>query len=124
MVERALACVAEGWVAEIVGEADGLDEIGIDVKGFREGCAGLLEYPAADGFSYLCDLEGVGEAGAVEVVFAGPEDLGFVLEAAEGGGVEDAVAIDLKGGAVVACIRGAGEAFGIEAAVEFVPHVV
>lgn len=65
----------------------------------------------------------MGEAGAVEIVFPGPEDLGFVLEAAEGGGVEDAVSIDLEGGAVVRSIRGAGEAFGIEAAVEFVPHV-
>lgn len=42
------------------------------------------------------------EAGAVEVVFAGPEDLGFVLKSAEGVGVEDAIAIDLEGGAIVA----------------------
>ena len=33
----------------------------------------------------LADLEGVGEAGAVEIIFAGPEDLSLVLESAEGG---------------------------------------
>lgn len=65
----------------------------------------------------------MGEAGAVEVVFSRPEDLGFVLEAAEGGGVEDAVTIDLKGGAVVGAVGFAGEAFGVEAAVEGVAHV-
>ncbi len=64
----------------------------------------------------------MGEAGAVEVVFARPEDLGFVLEAAEGGGVEDAVAVDLEGRAVVAGVRVFGKAFGIEGVVELVSH--
>ncbi len=34
VVERAFAGVAEGRVAEIVGEADGFDEIGIDDGNF------------------------------------------------------------------------------------------
>jgi hypothetical protein len=41
----------------------------------------------------------VGEAGAVVVALRRDEDLGLVLEAPEGLGVKDAVAISLEGGA-------------------------
>ena len=77
----------------------------------------MLE-PGAEGFSDLGDFEGVGEAGTVEVIFAGPEDLGFVLESAEGGGVEDAVAVDLEGGAVVVFGGRVLLAFEVEGLVE------
>lgn len=80
----------------------------------------MLE-PAADGAADLGDFDGVGEAGAVEVVFAGEEDLGFALEAAEGGGVDDAVAVDLEGGAIFAFRSGPGIECGeIERVVESV----
>jgi hypothetical protein len=42
----------------------------------------------------------VGEAGAVVVPLVVDEDLGLVLEAAEGAAVDDAVAVALVGGAV------------------------
>jgi len=94
----------------------------VSIWKFREDGAGLAQEPGADGFSDLGDFERVREAGAVEIVFAGPEDLGLVLEAAEGGRVEDSVAVDLEGRAVISGIGFSGEAFGIEGAVEFVPH--
>jgi len=42
----------------------------------------------------------VGEAGAVVVPLVVDEDLGLVLETAEGAAVDDAVAVALVGGAV------------------------
>lgn len=68
------------------------------------------------------DLEGMGEAGAVEVVFTGPEDLCFVLEAAERRGVKDAVAVDLKRCAIIAGIGAFRKALGIKGVVELVSH--
>ena len=43
MVEGAFAGVTEGRVAEIVGEANGLNEVGIDAKGVGEQGIGLAE---------------------------------------------------------------------------------
>ena len=79
VVERALARMAEGRVAEIVGKADRLDQVGVNVETVGKQRAGLAQQPGGDGFSDLRDLQRVGEAGAVEVVFAGPTDLGLVL---------------------------------------------
>jgi hypothetical protein len=64
----------------------------------------------------------VGESGAVEIVFAGPEDLGFILETPEGGGVEYAVAVNLEGRAVIAVIGFPGHPLGVEGSVEIVSH--
>ena len=64
----------------------------------------------------------MGQASAVEIVFARPEDLGFVLEAAKGGGVEDAIAIDLERAAIIFFGWGFLQALGIEGVVEFVSH--
>lgn len=88
-------------VAEIVGEADGFDEVGIDEKLVGERRVGLAQEPGADGFSDLGNLQRVGQAGAIEIVFSGPKDLGFVLETAKRGGVEDTIAIDLKRAAII-----------------------
>jgi hypothetical protein len=47
----------------------------------------------------------MGQAGAEMVAFMGDEDLGLFLQAAEGGGVDDAVAVARE--------RRAGAAFGL-----------
>ena len=82
----------------------------------------MAQQPGGDGFPDLCDLKRVGEAGAVEIVFAGPEDLGLILEPPEGGRVQHAVAVDLERGAVIADIGFPGYPLGVEGSVEMVAH--
>ena len=78
--------------------------------------------PEADRLANLRDFKRVGEAGAVEIVLTAPENLRFVLQAAEGGSVQDAVAIDLERAALVAGILLTREAFGVEISVEAILH--
>ena len=89
-VEGFLARVAEGRMAEVVGEGDGFGEIFVEAERAGE--------RAADGR----DFHRVGEARAVVVAGAVEEDLGFVFEAAEGGRVDDArgVALEFRAPAV------------------------
>jgi len=54
----------------------------------------------SDGAGDLGDLDRVGQAGAVVVALVLDEDLGLVLEAAEGRGVDDPVAVALERRAV------------------------
>ena len=86
-VERVLAGVAEGRVAEVVAEPDRLGQVLVEAE------------RAGDRAGDPAGLEGVGEAGAVVVAFGGDEDLRLVLEAAEGLGVDDPVAVALERGA-------------------------
>jgi hypothetical protein len=84
-VEGLFACVAEGRVADIVGECEGVGEFVVKAES------------GGDGAGDLGDFEGVGEA-AAEVVagqIAGDagEDLSFSGEAAEGASVQDAGAV-------------------------------
>ena len=83
-VERVLAGVAEGRVAEVVAEPDRLGQVLVQAQraGHRAGD------PAG--------LERVGEPGPVVVALGGDEDLGLVLEPAEGLGVDDPVAVALE----------------------------
>ena len=122
VVERAFARMTEGRVAEVVGEAGGFDQVGVDEKIRLERSVTLGFEPEADRLANLRDFKRVGEAGAVEIVFAAPENLRFVLQAAEGGRVKDAVAIDLERAAIVAGILPTREAFGVEISVEAVLH--
>ena len=85
LVEGRLAGVAEGRVAEVVAHRDRLHQVLVQ-----------LERPR-DGARQGRDLERVGEAGAVVVARRGDEDLGLVLQAAERGRVQDAVAVALEG---------------------------
>ena len=87
MVEFVFAGVAEGGVADVVGEADGFGEVFVDVEGAGEG--------AADGGHF----HGVGESGAVVIVGAVDEYLRFVFEATEASAMEDAVAVAREAGA-------------------------
>jgi hypothetical protein len=92
-VERALAGVAERRMAEVVGERQRLGEVLVERERAGE-CAGDLRH-----------FQRVREAGAVMVAFVEDEHLGLVLEAAEGGGVDDAVAVAAKGIAAACRLR-------------------
>ena len=83
-VERLLAGVAEGRVAEVVAEADRLGQVLVQPQRARD----RARDPAG--------LERVGEAGAVVVALGGDEDLGLVLQAPEALGVDDPVAVALE----------------------------
>ena len=83
--ERPFPVVPEGRVAEIVGEAGGVDDV-------RVAAEGVAEFPA-----HLGDLEGVGEARADEVVGRGAHHLGLGAEAAQARGVDDARTVALEG---------------------------
>ncbi len=84
LVERVLTGVAEGRMAEIVGEGDRLGQVLVQTQGARDGACDLRH------------LDGVGEARAEHVAFVIDEDLGLVLESPEGRGMNDAIAIALK----------------------------
>jgi hypothetical protein len=58
----------------------------------------------------LRDFEAVGQADAEMIAIGGDEHLGLVAQAAEGGAVDDAVAVALEGGA------GGGQRFRVTAA--------
>ena len=83
-VESFFTGVAEGWVADVVDQSQGFGEIDVEAEG------------SGDGAGDLRDFEGVGEAVAEVVGVAAGEDLRLGFEAAEGAGVNDAVAVTLK----------------------------
>ncbi len=85
LVHHGLARVAEGGVAQVVGQGDGLGQVFVEPE------------DACDGAGYLGHLQGVGQSGPVVVALVVDEDLGLVLQAAEGGAVDDAVAVALVG---------------------------
>ncbi len=80
-IERALAGMAEGWVAEIVGERQRLGQILIEMK------------RAGDGAGDLRHFEAVGQPRAVMVALVIDEHLGLVVQPAEGSRMQDAVAV-------------------------------
>ena len=57
VIEGFFASVAKRRVAEIVGEADGFDEVGIDEEMIGEQGVRLAKEPGADGFTDLSDLK-------------------------------------------------------------------
>ena len=83
-IERAFAGVAEGRMAEIVGERQRLGQILVEPERAGER-AGDLRH-----------LQRVGQAGAVMIALVIHEYLGFVLQPAERGGMDDAVAVAAK----------------------------
>ena len=114
--------MAEGWMAEIVREADCFDDIRIYEEMIGEWRIRLAQKPSADGFADLGNLERMSQSSTVEIVFARPEDLGFVLKAPKGGGVQNTIAIDLERTTIIFLGSGFLQAFGIEGVVEVVPH--
>ena len=118
LVEGAFAGVAEGGVADVVDQGEGLGEVLVEAEG------------GGDGAGDLGDLDGVGEAAAEVVGGAAGEDLGLAGEAAEGAGLDDALAVALEGGARGTKGRGidAGEerivrVSGDGASLQFVGHI-
>ena len=98
-VERALAGMAERRVAEVVRQGHGLRQVLVEPERARQGPRDLRR------------LHRVGEAGPVVVAFVVDEDLGLVLQAAEGSRMDDAVTIAL----VVAPASGRGLAVAASA---------
>jgi hypothetical protein len=93
-MEGAFAGVGEGRMTEIVGERNGFGKVLVEAE--RPGQRAR----------HLADLEGVGQAGAKMLALVAEEDLGLVLEAPEGGGMDDAVAVALEFGSRRAFARG------------------
>ncbi len=85
LIEHGLARMAEGRVAQVMGEGHRLGEVLVQPE--RPG----------DGAGDLGHLEAVGQARPVVVALVVDEDLGLVLQAAEGRRVDDAVPVALKG---------------------------
>ncbi len=80
-VERALAGVAEGRMAEIVRQRGGLRQVLVEPERARQRAGDLHHF------------QRVGEPRAVMVALVIDEHLRLVRQAAEGGGMDDAVAI-------------------------------
>ncbi len=87
-VERLLAGVGEGRMADVVSQRQRLGEIFVQVEHRGRG-AGNLRH-----------LDGVGQAVAEMVGKPGREHLGFGFQAAEGAGMDNAVAVALEAVAV------------------------
>ena len=85
-VERVLAGMPERRMAEIVAERDRFGQVVVEPEGAGERARDLRH------------LDGVGEAGAEVVALVIDEHLGLVGEAAEGGRMDDAVAVALEFG--------------------------
>lgn len=84
IVQRVLARVAEGRVAEVVRQRDGLDEVFVQPQLARDRAAELRH------------LQRMRQARAEQVAFVVQEDLRLVDEAPEGRAVDDAVAVALE----------------------------
>ena len=74
-------------MTQIVGQADGFDEIFIQTKG------------PSDRPCNLTSLQGVSETSPVVISFMVDENLGLVLQPAKGGGMDDSVTVPLESGA-------------------------
>ncbi len=83
-VEGFFSGVTEGRMTKVVDEGESLDQIGVE-----------REF-SGDGARDLRDFDGVGEAVAEMIGVAAREDLSFGFEAAEGTGMNDAVAVALE----------------------------
>ena len=87
-VEGLLPVVPVGRVAEVVGQARGVDDVGVAAQGLAEGA------------SDLGHLQGVGETGAHEVVAARTQHLCLGSQTSQGGGVQDSGAVALERGSL------------------------
>ena len=87
-VEHVLARVAEGRMAQVVGQADRLRQAFVETEHFGDGPADLG------------NLDRVRETRAIVVVDAGREDLGLALQPPERRAVDNPIAVPLEIGAV------------------------
>jgi hypothetical protein len=84
LIERILTGMAEGRVAQVMGQRYRFAQILVQTE------------PARHRTRHLSHLERVGETRAKEVTLVVEEDLGLVDQAAKGGTVHDAVAVALE----------------------------
>ena len=84
LVERPLAGMAEGRVAEIMGERQRLRQVLVETE------------RAGDGAGDLRHLQRMDQAGAEMIALVLHEDLRLVLQPAKGVGMDDAVAVALE----------------------------
>ena len=91
-VQRVFPGMAEGRVAEVMRQRHRLGQVFVYTQGAGQAAGDLGHF------------QGMGQAGAIIIAFMFHKDLGLVLQAAEGGGMDDAVAVP--------AIAGAGGAFG------------
>ena len=84
-IERALAGMAERRMAEIVRQRQRLGEILVEAERAGERAGDLGHF------------QRVGQPGAEVIALVEDEDLGLVREPAEGGGMDDAVAVAAEG---------------------------
>ena len=89
-VERPLASVAERRMAEVVRQRKRLGQILVEAERTGE-CTGDLRH-----------FQGMRQPGAKMIALVGDEHLGLMLEPAERGGMDDAVAIAAEGRAAFA----------------------
>ena len=83
-LQRVLAGMAEGRVAEVVRQRDRLDQVLVQPQRARDRAAELRHF------------ERMRQPGAEQVALVVDEDLGLVDQAAEGRAVHDAVAVALE----------------------------
>ena len=87
-VEHHLTSMPKGRVPQIMGQANSFEQVFVSTQSLCQ-CA-----------PYLGDFEGVGQPCAEIIALEVDEHLGFVLQAAESGSVQDAVAVTLKCSAI------------------------
>jgi hypothetical protein len=85
-IENIFANMAKRGVTEVVAQADSLGQVFIKIQG------------ASNRARYLGDFQGVSEAGNIMVALRGNEYLSLMFEAAESLGMDNTVAVALKGG--------------------------
>ena len=84
LVQGVFANVTEGRVAQVMAVGHGFNQVFVEVEGPGNGAANLRH------------LQAVGQAGHKMVAGGGDENLGFMLEAAEGFAVDYPVPVPLK----------------------------
>src|SRR4051812_8669254 len=84
-IERPLTGMPERRMAEVMRQRQGLAQILVEPQRPRQSARNLRH------------LEGMRQAGAIMVAFMEDEYLGLVLQPAEGGGMDDAIAIAAEG---------------------------
>ncbi len=103
-VERDLAGVSKRRVSEVVRQADGLDQVLVGAQRPGQGAADLRH------------LQRMGESGAEIVALVVDEYLRLVFQAAEGGRVQNPIAVALESGAVFGLVIEVGAPLGVLAA--------
>jgi hypothetical protein len=83
-VERFFAGMAEGRMADVMHQGEGLDQVHIEAK------------LSGDGSGNLRDFNGMGQPIAKVVGVAAGKDLGFGFEAAKSPGMDDAITVALE----------------------------